>query len=100
MYSIGPYRFTETDARRTVELADEIFDLYADGRSAAVIESLRPPAPTGDLAADLAAVWAAWTAAGPALRPPVNCRTVPREPSPNSACHVVACRSCRSSRPR
>ena len=68
MYSIGPYRFTETDAKRTVNFADEIFDLYGEGRDASVIEHLRPPAPTGDVDADLAAVWSSWTSAGPALR--------------------------------
>ena len=31
MYVIGPYRFTETDAKRTVMFGDEIFDLYARG---------------------------------------------------------------------
>ena len=64
----GPYRFTETDAKRTVQFADEVFDLYAEGRDPAVIEHLRPPAPTGDQGVDLAAVWSSWTAAGPALR--------------------------------
>jgi MOSC domain-containing protein YiiM len=68
MYSIGPYRFTETDATRTVQFADLVFDLYAESRDAAVIEHLRPPAPTGDRGIDLARVWAAWTAAGPAMR--------------------------------
>jgi hypothetical protein len=68
MYLIGPYRFTETDAERTIRFADEIFDLYGQGRDTAVIEHLRPPEPTGDLEKDLAAVWASWTAAGPALR--------------------------------
>ena len=68
MYIIGPYRFTETDAKRTTSHADEIFDLYAEGRDPAMIEHLRPPAPTGDLEKDLAAAWASWTAAGPALR--------------------------------
>ena len=68
MYSIGPYRFTETDAKRTVQFAGRVFDFYAEGRDAAVIEHLRPPAPTGDDGVDLANVWAAWTAAGPALR--------------------------------
>ena len=66
---IGPYRFTETDAKRTVRFADEIFDLYARGsrrrRSSSI--SVRA-APTGELEADLAAVWSAWTSAGPALR--------------------------------
>jgi MOSC domain-containing protein YiiM len=68
MYTIGPYRFTETDAKRTVRFADEIFDLYAEGRDPAVIAHLRPPEPTGDLEKDLTAAWSAWTAAGPALR--------------------------------
>lgn len=67
-YTIGPYRFTETDAKRTVRIADEIFDLYAEGRDLTVIEHLRPPPPTGDLEVDLAATWAAWTSAGPSLR--------------------------------
>lgn len=68
MHAIGPYEFTETDAKRTVQFGDVVFDLYAQGRDASVIEHLRPPAPTGDLGADLAAVWSAWTAAGPAMR--------------------------------
>jgi MOSC domain-containing protein YiiM len=68
MYELGPHRFTETDAKRTVRFADEIFDLYAEGRDPTVIEHLRPPKPTGDIEADLAAAWSAWTSAGPALR--------------------------------
>ena len=68
MFTIGPYRFTETDAERTVRFADEIFDLYAEGRDPAVIEHLRPPEPTSELGKDLAAAWASWTAAGPELR--------------------------------
>jgi len=67
-YTIGPYQFTETDAKRTVGLADEVFDLYAEGRDPTVIEHLRPPPPTGNVEADLAAAWSAWTSAGPALR--------------------------------
>ena len=67
-YTIGPYQFTETDAKRTVRFADEIFDLYAEGRDPTVIEHLRPPQPTGNVEADLAATWSAWTSAGPALR--------------------------------
>jgi hypothetical protein len=51
-----------------VKFADEVFDLYAEGRDATVIEHLRPPAPAGDLGGDLAAVWSSWTAAGRALR--------------------------------
>ena len=68
MYFIGPHRFTETDAKRTVQFADVVFDLHAEHRDPAVIEHLRPPAPTGDRAADLEAVWSSWTSAGPALR--------------------------------
>jgi len=48
--------------------ADEIFNLYAQGRKAEVIEHLRPSQPTGNLDVDLAAVWSAWTSAGPAMR--------------------------------
>jgi MOSC domain-containing protein YiiM len=61
MYSIGPYRFTETDAMRTVRLADEIFD--CTWSHAAVIEHLRPPRPTGDVEADLISAWSSWTSA-------------------------------------
>jgi MOSC domain-containing protein YiiM len=68
MYSIGPYRFTETDAKRTVRFADEIFDLYGEGRDPMIIEHLRPPPATGDVEADLGAAWTSWTSAGPALR--------------------------------
>jgi MOSC domain-containing protein YiiM len=68
MYSIGPYRFTENDAKRTVRFGDEIFELYADGRDAGTIEHLRPAAPTGDVEVDLNTVWSSWTSAGPALR--------------------------------
>ncbi len=68
MYRIGPHRFTETDAKRTVQHADEIFDLYGQGRDATVIEHLRPPLPTGDMERDLGSAWSSWTSAGPALR--------------------------------
>jgi len=67
MQSIGPYTFTETDARRTVDNLDAVWALYADGRDATVLEPLYPTL-TGHLATDLPLVWAAWTAAGPALR--------------------------------
>ena len=67
MHSIGPYTFTETDARRTVENLDDVWALYAQGRNATVLEALYPTL-TGDLEIDLQRVWAAWTAAGPALR--------------------------------
>ena len=67
MHSIGPYRFTETDAQRTVGNLDAIWGLYAHDRDAGVLEPLYPTL-TGDLATDLQRVWAAWCAAGRALR--------------------------------
>ncbi len=67
MHSIGPYTFTETDARRTVGNLDAIWALYAEGRDATILEPLYPTL-TGDLATDLERVWTAWNAAGPALR--------------------------------
>lgn len=67
MHSLGPYTFTETDAQRTIANLDDIWALYAEGRNAAVLEPLYPTL-TGDTATDLERVWAAWSAAGPALR--------------------------------
>ncbi|MEX0846381.1 MAG: MOSC domain-containing protein [Ilumatobacteraceae bacterium] len=67
MHTIGPYRFSPTDAERTVASIPIIWQLLADGRDATVIEPLRPTF-TGDLAADLPVAWAAMLAAGPALR--------------------------------
>lgn len=67
MHTIGPYHFNETDARRTVANAFDIWALFEEGRDATVIEHLRPQL-SGDAAEDLARVWAAWLAAGPALR--------------------------------
>jgi MOSC domain-containing protein YiiM len=66
--TIGPYRFTATDAQRTVLRGNDIFDSYGERRNAALIEHLRPPTATGDVESDLLAVWNAWTAAGPTLR--------------------------------
>jgi hypothetical protein len=79
-YAIGPYRFTETDARKTVQLAGYLWDQfeinadgvgYSDDRRAVIAPVL--PALTGstladDLAADLAAVWHTLTSVGPLLR--------------------------------
>ena len=67
MHTIGPYSFTEQDARRTVENHEIVWQLLSDGRDASV---LAPLAPTldGDLATDLPKVWAAWAEAGRALR--------------------------------
>ncbi len=67
MHSIGPYTFTEADARNTVRHLDDVWTLYAHGRDTASLEPLYPTL-TGELDTDLRRVWAAWTAAGPALR--------------------------------
>jgi hypothetical protein len=67
MRTVGPYRFSEHDARRTVDQIDILWDLLTDTRDASVIEGLRPHI-TGDMDVDLPAVWAALQAAGPALR--------------------------------
>ena len=67
MYSIGPYTFTETDAQRTVGNLDAVWALLTEGRDARVLAPLYPTL-SGDLATDLELVWAAWAAAGPALR--------------------------------
>jgi hypothetical protein len=67
--SIGPYRFTEHDARRTVENIEPLwpqFSLARDGAQQA-LRSLYPSL-TGELAVDLPAAWDALLGAGPALR--------------------------------
>lgn len=67
MYTVGPYRFSDQDARKTVANLDVIWDFLTDRRDAATIEHLKPSL-TGDLAADLPVAWDALLAAGPALR--------------------------------
>ncbi|MEI8240047.1 MAG: MOSC domain-containing protein [Actinomycetota bacterium] len=67
MITVGPYSFSDTDAQRTVQHADDVLDLYASGRDASIVDALRPSL-SGDLATDLERVWSAWNAAGPALR--------------------------------
>ena len=67
MHTIGPYRFTEQDARRTVDNLPFLWEQLALGRDASVLAPLRP-AVSGDLSTDLTAVWEAVLAAGPALR--------------------------------
>ncbi len=67
VHTIGPYRFTEQDARRTVDNLPFLWEQLALGRDAAVLAPLLP-ATTGDLTSDLTAVWSALLAAGPALR--------------------------------
>jgi hypothetical protein len=67
MYTVGPYRFSEQDARKTVGNLDILWSFLTDRRDAAVIAHLLPQL-TGDLADDLPLTWAALQAAGPALR--------------------------------
>lgn len=54
---IGPYRFTETDARRTIANLPNVYDGHVDR-----------PELTGDLPADLEAAWAAMMAVHPRRR--------------------------------
>lgn len=71
MFEIGPHRFTETDARATVRNHPEIWAKHAVGRDRTAVEQVLAPLDPhlgGDLAADLAAVWASWAAASAALR--------------------------------
>jgi hypothetical protein len=67
VHIIGPYRFTETDAQRTIASMPILWELLAEGRDGSVIEPLRPDL-TGPLAESLPLAWAAFLAAGPALR--------------------------------
>jgi hypothetical protein len=67
MQTIGPYRFSATDAERTVASIPVIWELLAQGRDASVIEPLRPSV-TGDITVDLPLAWEAMLASGPALR--------------------------------
>lgn len=67
MYEIGPYRFTVTDAEKTVFHARHVWEHFEQGRDATVIAHLFPEL-DGDLAHDLPAVWGAWLAAGEAMR--------------------------------
>jgi MOSC domain-containing protein YiiM len=67
--ALDRYSFTATDARRTVENLEPLWQQLGAGRPGAeqVLAPLRP-AVTGDPDADVAAVWHALQAAGPALR--------------------------------
>ena len=68
MITIGPHRFTASDARRTVENLEPLWGLFA--RDPDLEAHLRPlyPTLTGDVETDLPAVWHAFLAAGPSLR--------------------------------
>ena len=67
--TIGPYRFSQTDARRTIENFDALWPYFGAGRRGAAPELRRLyPSLTGDPAVDLPAVWQALLSVGPALR--------------------------------
>ena len=67
MITIGPYRFSTTDAQKTVASHPVVWDLMSEGRDASALEGLEPHL-TGDVATDLTLVWNAWHAAADALR--------------------------------
>ena len=67
MIRIGPYGFTEQDIDRTLRHEADLWELYRAGRDASVLDALRPVR-TGDREEDMRRIWAACTAAGPALR--------------------------------
>lgn len=67
MFTIGPHRFTQHDAQRTVENFPAILAQHAARRDASALATLDVE-PTGRLQDDLEAVWRSMNAAGPALR--------------------------------
>jgi MOSC domain-containing protein YiiM len=67
VHHIGPYTFSEQDARKTVANLPILFELAAVGRDATVLDGLMPEF-AGDLETDLPAAWAAWNQVGSALR--------------------------------
>ena len=67
MISIGPYRFTSTDAAKTVQHLPDLWEMLVEGRDAAAIDHLLPTT-DGPVDEVLPVVWAALLAAGPALR--------------------------------
>lgn len=67
MEQVGPYRFTAHDAQRTISNFPTAWRQLAEGRDGSALDPLLPML-TADRPADLRAVWAAWCAAGPALR--------------------------------
>jgi MOSC domain-containing protein YiiM len=70
MIVLGPYRFTDTDAERTVAALPRLWQWLGEGRDTAAIDGLRPTdaALAEPVKAALPAVWSALLAAGPALR--------------------------------
>jgi hypothetical protein len=67
--TIGPYRFSQSDSRRTIENFDALWSLFSADRPAATAHlATLYPSVTGHAEVDLAAVWHALLSAGPALR--------------------------------
>jgi MOSC domain-containing protein YiiM len=67
VHTIGPYTFTEQDARKTVSNLPIMFELAAQGRDASALDGLFPQL-TDNLKHDLPLAWTAWMSVGPALR--------------------------------
>jgi MOSC domain len=67
MRTVGPYTFSEHDARRTIDHLDDLWGFLVERRDPSAIAHLSPRL-VGDLDHDLAAAWRALLAAGSALR--------------------------------
>ena len=67
MITIGPYRFSATDAAKTVHHLPDLWEMLSEGRDASAIAHLRPDT-DGTMEDVLPAVWDALMTAGPALR--------------------------------
>jgi hypothetical protein len=70
MIVLGPYRFTDTDAERTIASLPRLWRWLGEDRDATVLHDLQPsPAMlAGPVDVALPTVWEALLAAGPALR--------------------------------
>ena len=67
MIALGPYRFSATDAAKTVHHLPDLWEMLTEGRNADVIAHLWPRV-DGPVDEVLPGVWQALLAAGPALR--------------------------------
>jgi hypothetical protein len=65
--ALGPYRFSATDAAKTVHHLPDLWEMLTEGRDADVIAHLWPRV-DGPVDEVLPGVWQALLAAGPALR--------------------------------
>jgi MOSC domain-containing protein YiiM len=70
MIVLGPYRFSDTDAERTIASLPRLWEWLSEGRDTAAIDGLRPSPESvaAPLEVALPVVWEALLAAGPALR--------------------------------